>query len=299
MSTVLGWILGWINPLPLIRKTKGHFKTRKFKRVFGKDACRNLYVIYNVYKAPSLGARFPKPGSRVRRSRSSGGTNLTTVNSCATSRAIAHLVYGITNGGLVVPKIASDLECDEKMDLSFLSIGGITNFKTIDLLDNDSNKFLDFRDKAIVSRSSGKKIIIAGSEPDFDHGFIVKIYPDNNKNRTWICCSGFAEWATSGAAWYLAHKWKEIHKWAKKSEFALIIKTRKGSDDSTSLLHRYLSAEEVESHANGLNSKRKTTQYITQEDTSTTITVTTTTHSCGEKTPTYTAEPSENNLDET
>ena len=240
MLAVVEWILGCIKPLILtIRKAKRYFRTRKFIHIFGRDTCKDFYVIYNVYETPSRVTRFPKPMSRLQRSRSYGGTNLTTVNSTATSRAIAHLVYGVTNGSGTAPKIASDVECDDKMNISFISIGGLTNFKTIDLLENDSNKLLDFRSKSIVEKKSGKEIIRAGSEPDFDHGFIIKIKPDANKDKIWICCAGFGEWASSGAAWYLAHKWKEIHKWAKKSEFALIIKTRKGSDESTTSYMTY------------------------------------------------------------
>jgi len=240
MLKILGVILSWVNPFFLISKAITYFRIRKFNNLFGNDSSKNLHVIYNVYETPSLATIFPKPKLRVQRSRCSGGTHLTTVNSTATSRAIAHLVYGFAKSVGRSPKIASDVECDDRMDISFISIGGSTNCKSVDLLENASNKFLDFRNSAIVDKESGKEFIRAGSDPGFDHGFIIKIKPHGNEKRTWICCAGFAEWATSGAAWYLAHRWKEIYKWAKKSEFALIIKTKKGSDESTILLHKFL-----------------------------------------------------------
>jgi hypothetical protein len=243
MLKILGVMLSWINPFFLISKVITYFKVRRFRNVFGKDSCKDFYVIYNVYNTPSLGIVFPKPKLRVQRGRCSGGTNLTTINSTATSRAMAHLVYGFAKSIGTAPRIASDVECDDRMDISFISIGGGTNCKSVDLLENDSNKFLDFGKASIINKTSGEEIIKAGSEPGFDHGFIIKIKPNNNKEKTWICCAGFAEWATSGAAWYLAHRWKEIYKWAKKLEFALIIKTKKGSDESTVLLHKFLKDE--------------------------------------------------------
>jgi hypothetical protein len=56
---------------------------------------------------------------------------------------------------------------------------------------------------------------------------------------------GFAEWGTIGAAW-LSKNWKFISKRAKKRPFAVITQTRLGSDDSTRMIHLFLSDEEAE-----------------------------------------------------
>jgi hypothetical protein len=238
---MLGLILSWINPISLLNKAIAYFKTRKFKRFFGKDSLNLFYIVYAGFENPRLGSVFNKPVSNVYRRRSSGATNLTAINSTADTRSIAHLVYVFANDVKVAPKVVSDAECNEMMDISFISIGGIPNFKTVDLLEDDSNKFLDFKslysaNLSISNKKTGEVYVIAGSEPDFDHGFIIKIHPKNHRDKTWICCAGFAEWGTSGAAWYLSHKWKEIYRLVKKSEFGIVIKTRRGSDSSTEVI---------------------------------------------------------------
>ena len=60
---------------------------------------------------------------------------------------------------------------------------------------------------------------------------ILKIHPTQFSNRTWILCAGIGEWGTSGAAWYLAYKWKEIYRYAKSSPFALVIKVKRNQDE--------------------------------------------------------------------
>jgi hypothetical protein len=238
---MLGLILSWINPISLLNKAITYFKTWKFKRIFGRDSFDLFYVVYPGFVNPRLGSVFHKPFSNVYRKRSSGATNLTAITSTADTRSIAYLVYVFANSVKVAPEVVSDAKCNEMMDLSFISIGGITNFKTVDLLDDDANRFLDFKllDSAglsIANKKTGEVYVIAGSDPGFDHGFIIKIHPKNHRDKTWICCAGFAEWGTSGAAWYLSHNWKEIYRLVKKSEFGIVIKTRKGSDSSTDVI---------------------------------------------------------------
>ena len=107
----------------------------------------------------------------------------------------------------------------------------------------DGNKFLDFGHESIVSKESGDSIVMAESKVDY--AIILKISPFGNPKRTWLCCSGFGEWGTSGAAWWLSHNWKSIYKKAKNRSFACITRTRVGSDDSTRMLHLFLSSEDV------------------------------------------------------
>ena len=45
-------------------------------------------------------------------------------------------------------------------------------------------------------------------------------------------CAGFSEWGTTGAAYYLLTRWKQIYKKFKRDEFCLIIEVDIGSDES-------------------------------------------------------------------
>ncbi len=215
---------------------------RAFRKVFGDDVEETYHLIYPSYQSPSLNTTYTKPASKVPR-RTSGATNLTIINSTAATRTVNHLAFMIGSNSNTPTRIISDIEADTLMDISFISIGSRTSHKTVDLFDNKNNIFIDMKGGEIQSRESGEIIIKAKSTVDF--GIIVKINPLENPKRTWLCCAGFGEWGTSGAAWWLSRNWKKIYKRAKDRPFACITSTKVGSDDSTRMIHLFLSAEDV------------------------------------------------------
>jgi len=263
----------YLDLLQHVRKLWRYLSSLKFKRVFGKDSGKEYHLIYNICIPPE-GIVFSKPEPKFKRKYYRRTKSLTTINSCATTRAIGYLVYAFGEKDIKPPTISSDEDNDTKMDFSFISIGGVTNLKSCDVLENKSNHFLVFRccrDKEkstryfIVSKSSGLPIVEFNKE--FDYGFIIKIYPDNNPGRTWICCAGFGEWGASGAAWYLSRKWKDIHRRAKNKSFAIITKTKFNSDESTVSIHTFRTSEEVEKVARELKITTNTTTVITKTET--------------------------------
>jgi hypothetical protein len=189
----------------------------------------------------------PRPGVST--------VHLSSINSNAITRSIGPISYAFGNTVRLSPHINSDTELDQMMDISFLSLGGLNNYKSFDVLDDKSNIFLQFGQNGIIqSRSSGKPIVKI--EGVFDYGLIIKIHPEHNRNRTWLCIAGIGEWGTSGAALWLSCHWKEVNKLAKSKPFACITKTKYASDDSTSLVHFFLNKEEVELAA----TKKETSQ---------------------------------------
>ena len=231
----------------------------KFRRIFGKDAGDNYHIIYYQKYVQDRRTVFISPEPKVKRSLYRHSTNLTTINSCATTRSIGHLVYSFGTKVKTPPAISSDFDTDEKMDISFISIGGVTNLKSCDVL-KEVSCFLNFSGDSI---KHGDSKLITAALPDTDCGFIIKVHPSSNPKRTWLCCAGVGEWGTSGAAWFLAMKWKDICKWAKDKPFAIITKTAIGSDESTQLVHRFLTPEEIEDVI------RKTTSTVTKTTTKT------------------------------
>ncbi len=209
--------------------------TWKFKRIFGKDAGKEYHIIYKMNKVPDRRIVFQRYEPKLKRECYGSTTNLTTITSCATTRAIGYLVYAFGEKVNKPPFISSHADTDEKMNISFISIGGRTNLKTCDLL-KEVPDFLTFEGDSILHRKS--KLVTASE--DTDCGVIIKIHPQNNHERTWLCCAGVGEWGTSGAAWFLSRKWKDIHKWAKSKSFAIVTRTNTGSDETTQLFRKFL-----------------------------------------------------------
>ena len=218
-------------------------RRRSFRMIFGEDVESFFYLVYPHFESPSRKIEFRKPPSQVPR-RTYSATNLSALHSTAATRTVNHLAYEIGSNSTAPPRIISDVDADQLMDISFLAIGGHTNHKSVDVFDNEENKFLDFGQESIVSKETRDTIVIAESEVDY--AIILKICPFGNPKRTWLCCAGFGEWGTSGAAWWLSHNWKTIYKEAKKKPFACITRTRVGSDDSTRMLHLFLSSDDVQ-----------------------------------------------------
>jgi hypothetical protein len=207
----------------------------KFMKVFGKDAGKEHHIVYNIKNVKDRSIIFLSPMSEINRPLYANATNLSTINSCATTRAMGHLVYSFGKNVKLPPIMDSEVDIDNKMDLSFISIGGLTNMKTCDLLE-DVSHFLKFSGESILWRN--EILVTAGN--NVDYAFIIKTHPKSNPERTWLCCAGVGEWGTSGAAWYLARKWKDVHKWAKKNPFAIITKTTIKSDETTVVVHKFL-----------------------------------------------------------
>jgi hypothetical protein len=226
---------------------------RRFSQIFQNNINDEFHVIYKSSMI-DRNAVLSTPQSIVPRN-TPRTTNLSVVNSCSTTRSIGHLVYEFGKSRKRVPLIKSDIETDQKIDISFISLGGTTNRKTMDLLSDSSNEFLDYQNGAIIAKNSKAPLIQDNAEDGFDYAFIIKIHPQTNSSRTWICCGGIGEWGQSGSAWYLANRWTEIRNFAKNKQFAFITKTRIGIDDSTVAIHKFRSGKEVEDAAANLASQ--------------------------------------------
>jgi hypothetical protein len=216
----------------------------KFKQIFRDEENDNFHIIYKSMKSPRE-AVFPEEESKIPRE-TSATTNLSLINSCAETRGVSYLVFAFGHNLKKAPEIISHTDLDRKINLSFISIGGPTNHRTKDLLENDANKLLDYKHGKIIEKTTERVLIQVGDEPGFDYGFIIKIHPTNFPLRSWICCGGFGEWGTSGSSWYLAHKWNDIRKLAGQKEFACITKTRIGCDEDTHLLGQFHNRKEIE-----------------------------------------------------
>lgn len=233
-QTLLGKIVGgtassawsWARKLPT---------AWQFNQVFGQGVASDRYaLVYAELALADQAVRFPYakpeglPEARFSISRPVSGSELRCVNYLASSI-----------GGLVgtAPSVRSDLDVRRELDCDFVSFGGPnSNLKSADCQSNGSNRLalFDQRLNLFLDRSSSLPLVEFDS--GFDYGLILKVRPAQFPKRVWIMCAGIGEWGTSGAAWFLANKWREIRARAKGRPFAVVVRVRESQDQSAEML---------------------------------------------------------------
>jgi hypothetical protein len=219
------WIYAWI-----CRR----LKRRALKAIFGEDVFRpgGFSLVYAVF---ALDPILDKQGKLVshpfkKPAIPSVGVSIAEPVSGCELRATKYLAEKLGQASGTNVSITSDTDAAAKLDLSFISLGGLTNLKTRDALENDANRLVKMEFECIASLKSNKTF--SPSDPAFDYGLILKVFPVQFPKRTWLVCAGIGEWGTSGAAYYLAHKFRHIFNVASGKAFAVIVKVRKGQDES-------------------------------------------------------------------
>lgn len=146
--------------------------------------------------------------------------------------------------------LRSDRSLRERLDLSFVSFGIGNNQKTKDLLDSTANQLVRFKDGLFVT-VSGKTIIRPSTDSRVDYGMILKGHPPNMTEKTWFACGGYGEWGTSAAAWYLARRWRDIHKEFGKNPFVMFVKVENQRDESAEPIINAATPQDIERQARG------------------------------------------------
>jgi hypothetical protein len=98
------------------------------------------------------------------------------------------------------------------------------------VLVNSNNQLVTFDNARFTTVDSRRPIV--NPRAGYDYGLILKIHPRQFPMRTWITCAGIGEWGTSGAAWYLGNKWKEIQEYFGDEQFAIIVRVSPLQDES-------------------------------------------------------------------
>jgi hypothetical protein len=120
----------------------------------------------------------------------------------------------------------------------------------MDVLNSVGNQLVRFKDGRFVT-VSGRTILDPSSDPKIDYGMILKAHPPNLSDRNWIACGGYDEWGTSGAAWYLSRKWRDIRKLFRKKPFVIFVQVERGRDESATPIIQAATSQELEMQARG------------------------------------------------
>jgi hypothetical protein len=210
------------------------FKNCKFKQIFGKDSS-DFKIVYGKMKLKQKYIdidKFPylKPNTGVEFS-------ISDPVSFAETRAAKYLSESYSKSVEKSPLLIADEEIRDKLDISYCSLGGYNNYKTIDIFQSKQNDFFDYNlgdPPSIIIKNDKQKVFIANTAHDY--AVIIKINNRLFPNRTQICVAGLGEWGTSGGSWFLANKWKEIRKIVGNKNFGAVIKVKVCSDESAELI---------------------------------------------------------------
>lgn len=209
-----------------------------FKSVFGKDSIENFILTYGQMRL--LPCHDEKGDIRKwpYYHKSGSGFRVSSIVSFTETKSIKYLSETFGKVVNATPRLFSDEEIEEKLDISFCSIGGLNNLKTKDILQSEENVFYYFDpsgpEVVIATKRDGKKFSVDGI---YDYAFIIKIIPKNFPNRVWIAVAGLGEWGTSGAAWFLSKNWRKM---PKNKSFGMIIKVKGGQDESAEIVHKII-----------------------------------------------------------
>ncbi|HMN25854.1 MAG TPA: hypothetical protein PKE38_15225 [Ignavibacteriaceae bacterium] len=247
-----------------IQRINRYFRKRKFKFLLGSDADLDseFYLVYAKLALPPLVddqnklIQRPYYKPRIRQNRQADFSMTYPVSSCEV-RGLKYLSSSLLSKFSGNSKLVADIdECiDEVLDLSFISLGGpLSNYKTEDLLSNESNIFLKMGPINFLTLDG--KPILKNFEPEHDYGIIIKIRPKEFPDRVWIACAGLGEWGTSGSAWFLSHKYSELLEKIKNpmnlfaigegKDFVAIIKVKQNQDESAKLMKLFSCNKEID-----------------------------------------------------
>lgn len=205
--------------------------------MFGNDVLKDYKLVYarfkliQLYTKEGIIEKFPyiKPSNNNQFSISNP------VSFCET-RALNYLIQSLSKHTRRVPEVKSDEDCCNENNISFCSLGAMSNLKSMDTINSERNIFFGFDSKfqSIINKTSKKKYTI---DRNYDYALILKIKSDINSKKTYMCISGIGEWGTSGGAYYISKYWKKFFwKTLFFSEFGAVIRVKHNSDDSAKLM---------------------------------------------------------------
>jgi hypothetical protein len=227
----------------------------RYRRVFGEDAFEgNMHLVYALLNPPKAVNTAGEPVKHIFSKPGNGGGlfSISEAVSVCEVRAVTYLAESVASNTRSWVALRSAKELGSRLDLSYISLGLMSNDKTVGLLRNDGNLFVAFKDDRIVSKLSGRTIIAPAPESQkIDYGMILKIHPTSARERNWICCGGYGEWGTSGAAWYLARRWRDICKKFGNRPFIVFVQVEDGRDESADDIINAGTVEELEKQARG------------------------------------------------
>jgi hypothetical protein len=147
------------------------------------------------------------------------------------ARAAAYLSKGLGIGGITV-RVVSDLEVSSDWSGTFVNIGtSASNIKTNDIKHLPENYWLR-EDLGTFVIKNGDRDREFTMEDRADKGIVVKVDNPYFRGHALFVCAGLGEWGTSGAAYFLSHRWVVLSRRFGKNSFLVVVSVTPGSDMS-------------------------------------------------------------------
>jgi hypothetical protein len=209
----------------------------RFGKFFGSHALsgENVFAVVDPYSHP-----LPRTGNRyikhfMNRKQDSpliGEDNVLGVN---VVRVITYVSATFSKYRKITNpiKIVTDEEVEKKWNGTFICFGSSdSNIKTYDTENLSQQSFykFDFMSNGFRGFTIDNNTFCNKAKQDY--GVLLKLKNPYNHEHFLFVCAGLGEWGTSGSAYYLFDKWKQLYKRHKERDFCKIIEVDIGSDES-------------------------------------------------------------------
>ncbi len=221
---------------------------RAFRNVFGRSAGKKtpLYVVLDTLRDTrvmssneqrQLNIQSPPPtppGAHYYKTFPDGhythlpGPTEGLVPECS-ARGSAYLIEALRGIRGITTQAVSDRSVADRWNGSFITLGSsYSNIKSDDIKLLPENPWL--LDDAGQFKLKDKTAIAMDRRSD--KGIILKLRNTRFEGHALFVCAGLGEWGTSGSAWFLAHKWRQLSKRFGKNPFMLVVSVTPGADES-------------------------------------------------------------------
>lgn len=151
-------------------------------------------------------------------------------------RAASYIINTLSTYRKTAVPVVDDATGFRHLMRTFVALGSPSSNEMTDLiLREPNNTFLEFKqtgDKCFIQEKETGKDFNGFQEPiKKDYGIVLKIPNLRSPGHFFFVCAGLGEWGTSGASWYLATKWRDLHL-EFGAAFGIIVEVEIGSDDS-------------------------------------------------------------------
>lgn len=156
-------------------------------------------------------------------------------------RALVYVSSMLERNTSVAVDILCDSEVVERCDRPFISFGLSSNDCTHMYLSLFEDPLFMIEDSEDSSRYLEHIVLPDGrsyrSTDDTNVGIIARQRPSplHNPDRNWFYCAGLGTRGTTGASWFLANHWRDLHEQVGSDDFIAVVEVQSFSDQTARL----------------------------------------------------------------